>query len=79
MRLEARLHGVTREWRPDPEPIKTNDTAAMAVGTALWVVALIALLIFPPTPENSWWVWTCVTGVVFGLFGIWFVRRPRRG
>ncbi|MGW4795038.1 DUF2530 domain-containing protein [Nonomuraea sp. NPDC004297] len=70
---------MKQQWHPDPEPIKTNDTAAIAVGTGLWAVALVVLLIFPPSPGNSWWLWTCVTGVVFGFFGIWFVRRPGRG
>ncbi|TXK34090.1 DUF2530 domain-containing protein [Nonomuraea sp. C10] len=78
MRLEARLDAVTQQWHPDPEPIETNDTATIAVGTGLWAIALVALLIFPPAPENSWWVWTCLTGVGFGFFGMWFVHRLRR-
>jgi predicted lysophospholipase L1 biosynthesis ABC-type transport system permease subunit len=70
---------VNQQWHPNPEPIKTNDPAAIAVGTAVWAVALVVLLIFRPAPEHTWWIWTCATGVGFGLFGIWFVRRPRRG
>jgi hypothetical protein len=69
---------VKQEWHPDPEPIKTNDTAAIAAGTALWAVALVVLLIFRPAPENTWWIWTCVTGIGFGLLGILLVRRPGR-
>ncbi|GAA3114616.1 MULTISPECIES: DUF2530 domain-containing protein [Nonomuraea] len=69
---------MDKQWHPDPPPIKTNDTAAVGVGTGLWALALVVLLIFRPAPENAWWIWTCVTGVVFGLFGIWFVRRPGR-
>ncbi len=68
---------VTQQWHPDPEPIETNDTAAVAIGTGLWAIALVALLIFRPAPENTWWIWTCATGVGFGLFGMWFVSRPR--
>lgn len=78
MGLEARLDAVTQQWHPDPEPIKTNDTAAVAVGTGLWALALVALLIFPPAPENSWWTWTCLTGVGFGLIGLLVVRRQQR-
>ncbi|MGI5273194.1 DUF2530 domain-containing protein [Nonomuraea sp. CA-218870] len=66
---------MTQQWRPDPEPIKTNDTATVAVGTALWAIALVTLLIFRPAPENSWWIWTCLTGVGFGLLGLWIVQR----
>jgi cyanate permease len=64
---------VKQEWRPDPEPIRTNDTAAVGIGTIAWAVVLVGLLIF--RPAESWWIWTCVTGVGFGLFGLWFVRR----
>ncbi|WP_240197565.1 DUF2530 domain-containing protein [Nonomuraea lactucae] len=68
---------MKREWHPDPEPIETNDMAAVAVGTALWALALVVLLIFRPGPENWWWTWTCVVGVALGLFGLWYVRRRR--
>jgi uncharacterized membrane protein YbhN (UPF0104 family) len=66
---------VKQEWHPDPEPIETNDTATVAVGIGLWVLALVALLIFRPAPEHSWWIWTCVAGVVLGLMGLAYVRR----
>ncbi|TMR09186.1 DUF2530 domain-containing protein [Nonomuraea turkmeniaca] len=51
--------------------------ATIAVGIALWAVALVVLLIFRPAPENEWWIWTCVTGIGFGFLGMWLVRRPR--
>ena len=76
--MEARLNNVEKQWHPDPEPIETNDVAAVGVGTVLWAIALVALLIFRPPPENTWWIWTCVTGIGFGLFGGWFVRRRAR-
>ncbi|MER7503292.1 DUF2530 domain-containing protein [Nonomuraea pusilla] len=69
---------MKQQWHPDPEPIKTNDTAAIAIGTAAWGVALVLLLILRPAPEHQWWIWTCVTGIAFGLFGLWFVNRPAR-
>jgi hypothetical protein len=25
-----------------------------------------------------WWVWTCVVGVVMGLFGLWYVPFLKR-
>ncbi|MCK2213559.1 DUF2530 domain-containing protein [Actinomadura sp. ATCC 31491] len=68
---------MKQQWHPDPEPIKTNDVAAVGVGTAVWAVALVVLLIFRPAPGNEWWIWTCVTGIGFGFFGMWLVRRPR--
>jgi Protein of unknown function (DUF2530) len=52
-----------------------------AVGTAGWAVALVVLLIVRDSlPAGSgWWVWTCVTGLVMGLFGLWYVPVVKRG
>ncbi|MEV0583904.1 DUF2530 domain-containing protein [Nonomuraea sp. NPDC050310] len=69
---------MKQQWHPDPEPIATNDQTTILVGTGLWALALVALLLFPPAPQYSWWVWTCVAGIVGGLFGLWFVRRFRK-
>ncbi|GAA2693274.1 MULTISPECIES: DUF2530 domain-containing protein [Nonomuraea] len=69
---------MKQPWRPDPEPLETNDRAAVLGGTALWALALVVLLIVRPGPENAWWIWTCVAGIVFGGFGYWFVGRKRR-
>lgn len=63
---------MTQPRRPDPEPLKTDDAGAILVGTALWAVALVALLI--ARPAHTWWIWTCVAGIVLGLFGLVFVR-----
>lgn len=65
---------------PDLAPLRTNDAATILAGTGLWVVALVVLLIVQPGPDRQWWIWTCVAGVVLGLFGCWYVwRRDRRG
>ncbi|GHE34707.1 hypothetical protein GCM10017673_41930 [Streptosporangium violaceochromogenes] len=58
--------------------MKTNDSATILVGTVLWAIALVALLIAQPDPEHRWWIWTCVSGICGGLFGLWFVRRRDR-
>jgi len=69
---------VKQPRRPDPAPLRTNDRAAILVGTGLWAIALLVLLIIPLPPEDSWWIWTCVTGIAFGGFGYWFVSRMHR-
>jgi hypothetical protein len=55
-----------------------------AIITVCWVVALFVLLIARTAlPVGArWWIWTCATGVVMGLFGLWYVpflkgRRAR--
>lgn len=56
-------------------------TAAITLG---WLIALIVLVsvgsVLPG--DVHWWVWTCVVGVVLGLFGLLYVpflkgRRAR--
>ncbi|SDH45675.1 Protein of unknown function [Sinosporangium album] len=69
---------MSQPRRPDPEPLKTNDMATVLVGTGIWALALIVLLVFQPDLEQSWWVWTCVAGIVGGAFGVWFIRRKDR-
>jgi len=49
--------------------------------TAAWAVALVVVLIARDAlPGGSrWWVWTCVAGLVMGLFGLWYVPVLKRG
>ena len=48
--------------------------------TSGWAVALIVLVIVRSSlpPAERWWLWTCVTGVVLGCFGLWYVPRLQR-
>ncbi|HXD60915.1 MAG TPA: DUF2530 domain-containing protein [Lacisediminihabitans sp.] len=64
------------ERRPDPAPVKTDDRKAMLVGTALWLVALVALLAF--TARAGVLLWTCAAGLALGLVGILYTSRRRR-
>ena len=52
--------------------------------TTGWVLALIIVFsLRGDLPADvRWWVWTCLTGVLMGLFGLWYVpllkdRRAR--
>ena len=51
-----------------------------AVITAGWAVALVVLLVLREQipPGERWWIWTCVAGVVMGLFALWYVPRLTR-
>ena len=48
--------------------------------TTGWVLALVIVFsvrnVLPA--DVRWWVWTCVTGVVMGLFGLWYVPFLKR-
>jgi multisubunit Na+/H+ antiporter MnhE subunit len=71
---------VPRSSLPAPPPLEANDELVTAVITAGWAVALVVLLVFRdqlPTGER-WWIWTCLAGLVMGLFGLWYVPRVKR-
>ncbi len=75
---------LTRERaeRPSPPPpLEADDVLVVRVITAGWAVALVVLLIVRgslPAGER-WWVWTCVGGLAFGIFGLWYIPRLKRG
>jgi ABC-type nickel/cobalt efflux system permease component RcnA len=64
-----------------PPPLEANDQVVTGTVTAGWAVALIVLLIIRGSlpADARWWLWTCVTGLVMGLFGLWYVPRLKRG
>ncbi len=71
---------MTRTRRPSPPPREANDELVTAVITAGWAVALVVLLVLRdqlPAGER-WWIWTCLAGLVMGLFGLWYVPRLKR-
>ena len=71
---------MTSERRPAPPPLEANDQLVTAVVTAAWAVALVVLFILRdqlPSGER-WWLWTCLAGLVMGLFGLWYVPRMKR-
>lgn len=49
-----------------------------AVGAGAWAVALVVLLLIGLPEADRWWLWVCVTGVVTGLFGVWYIPRLQR-
>jgi hypothetical protein len=64
-----------------PPPLEANDQLVTGIITAGWALALIVLLIVRGSlpADARWWIWTCVTGLVMGLFGLWYVPRLKRG
>ena len=66
--------------REPPPPLEANDRLVTLTGTAGWAVALIVLLIIRGKlpAADRWWFWTCATGLVMGLFALWYVPRFKR-
>jgi hypothetical protein len=52
-------------------------TATITLG---WVLALVVLVsVRSALPADvRWWVWTCVCGLLMGLFGLWYVPFLKR-
>jgi Protein of unknown function (DUF2530) len=69
------------ERPPPPPPLEADDQFVIRVGTAGWAIALVVLLIVHGRlpPSERWWIWTCVAGLAFGLFAMWYVPRLKRG
>ena len=66
---------------PDPPPLETDDVKVVAVGTALWAVALVVLVVLAlaGAEVHAWWLWMCVTGIVLGLIGVRYASRRGHG
>jgi hypothetical protein len=66
--------------RPAPPPLEANDQLVTGVITAGWAVALVVLLaVRADIPAaDRWWIWTCVTGLGLGVFGLLYVPRLKR-
>ena len=69
------------ERRSPPPPLEADDELVIRVITAGWAIALVVLLIVRGSlpAGQRWWVWTCVAGLAFGIFGLWYVPRLKRG
>jgi Protein of unknown function (DUF2530) len=48
--------------------------------TVAWAVALVVLICLRGTLPGDvhWWIWTCVAGIGFGFFGLFYVPFLKR-
>lgn len=80
--MEARL--TLEQIEADPALRSRDDSgvAAIAIGTALWVVALAAVLIWGSAwgVDTERWTLVCAIGALLGIPGLALVlgRRARR-
>jgi hypothetical protein len=66
--------------RAEPQPLETDDVRIITIGTALWVLALLAAVALRDRLAdggNEGWTWIFAAGAFLGLIGIRYVRRRR--
>ena len=65
----------------DVEPLDVTGLRTVGVGTALFLVAGLALIPFYGWLEGNgreWWLWTCAAGFGLGMFGVDYCPRRAR-
>jgi hypothetical protein len=68
------------QLRPAPVPVPVDARRIVAIGTALWIAAFLALLPFMGwlrAHDHLLWLWTCLCGAGLGLFGLVLIRKHR--
>jgi hypothetical protein len=71
---------LLRGKRPDPPPLETDDVRTVAVGTGLWLVALLVLVVLRVTEATrveGWWMAMCACGAALGVIGVRYCQRRR--
>lgn len=71
---------MTPTPRDAPAPLEADDVRIVALGTAVWVLALIACLVLRGSLAergHQSWVWVALAGVFLGLVGLRYVVRRR--
>jgi hypothetical protein len=59
--------------RKAPPPLQVDTLRVVQVGTALWAVALVVLLVLGDRVDRVW-TWTCVAGIVLAAVGLGIMR-----
>ena len=79
------LRMTPSERRPEPEPLRTNDVRAFAVGLAGWMLGLAFVAVMftmPGTVDTRGALLTIAIGILLGITGVIVSRRTghdRRG
>jgi len=56
-----------------PPPLQVDTARVVLLGTALWAVALVVLLILGDRVDRVW-TWTCVAAIGLALLGLGVMR-----
>lgn len=56
-----------------PPPLQVNTTRVVLIGTALWALALVVLLLLGDRVDRVW-TWTCVAAIGLAFLGLFVMR-----
>lgn len=65
---------------PPTKPVDVDGVRTVLVGTVLWTVAFVVMLVVRDdlvASGREWWLWTCLAGAGLGLLGYEYTRRRR--
>jgi Protein of unknown function (DUF2530) len=65
---------VTRP--PPPEPLDVDGIASVAIGTVLFLVAFLVVVLMRGFDR---WAWVCLAGAGLGVLGLGYCIRRRAG
>ena len=64
---------MPRPAKQAPPPLRVDTVRVVLAGTALWVVALVVLLLLGDRVDRMW-TWTCVAGIALAFVGLGVMR-----
>ena len=64
---------MPRPAKQAPPPLRVDTVRVVLAGTALWVVALVVLLLLGDRVDRVW-TWTCVAGIALAGVGLGVMR-----
>jgi Protein of unknown function (DUF2530) len=64
---------VPQPAKQAPPPLRVDTVRVVLAGTALWVVALVVVLLLGDRLDRAW-TWTCVAGIALAGVGLGVMR-----
>ena len=64
---------MPRPAKQAPPPLQVDTLRVVLAGTAVWVVALVVLLLLGDRVDRMW-TWTCVAGIALAGVGLGVMR-----
>ncbi len=64
---------MPRPAKQAPPPLRVDTARVVLAGTAVWVMALVVLLLLGDRVDRMW-TWTCVAGIALAGVGLGVMR-----